>query len=161
MSSQSKELMSKMSDIVWSLRSPEEEKNSFLLKLKNYSQELLAGKGISANFAIDKALDIKMTNPLARKNLLLIAREAINNIAKYSGATDTFISFDQQWEEARLTIRDNGKGFDKTIVTQGNGLGNIEQRCRQLNGTCMIGSAPGKGVHITCSFPIAIISHTG
>jgi hypothetical protein len=159
MSSQSKELMAKMSDIVWSLKSPEEEKNSFLLKLKNYSQDLLAGKGIAAHFAIDETLDLKMTNPLVRKNLLLIAKEAINNIAKYSGATEAFITLSQQEGEAELTIRDNGKGFDKTLLVHGNGLGNIEQRCRQLNGTCMIESGPGNGVTITCRFPIAIISH--
>jgi signal transduction histidine kinase len=160
-SGQSKELMTKMSDIVWSLKSPLEEKNSFLLKMKNYCQDLLAGKGIAAGFDIDEKLDIAMTNPLARKNLLLIAKEAINNIAKYSGATEAFITLNQQESNAQLIIRDNGKGFDKTLIVPGNGLGNIEQRCRQLNGTCIIESAPGKGVIIICCFPIAIISHSG
>jgi len=98
---------------------------------------------------------------LARKNLLLITKEAINNIAKYSGASEAFITFNQQGNEVLLNIRDNGKGFDKTVTGHGNGLGNIEQRCRQLNGIFMIESGTGKGVTITCRFPIAIISHTG
>ncbi len=160
-SAQSRDLMTKMNDIVWSLQSAEAGKNSFLLKLKNYSQDLLAGKGIASVFNIDQTLDAQISNPLARKNLLLIAKEAINNIAKYSGASKAIITFDQKGGEVQFTIRDNGKGFEKIMDGQGNGLGNIRQRCLQLNGNCHIESEPRKGVTITCRFPLAIISYSG
>ncbi|MFZ1858565.1 MAG: two-component regulator propeller domain-containing protein [Chitinophagaceae bacterium] len=160
-SAQSKELMARMSDIVWSLKSPGEEKNSFTLRLKNYTQDLLAGKGIAVNFVIDEKVTAQIINPLVRKNILLIAKEAINNIAKYSDATAAAISLQQQEEEMLLIVSDNGKGFDKAKAGNGNGLGNIEQRCRQLNGHCSIDTTIGQGVKILCRFPIAIISHTG
>ncbi len=158
---QSKELMNRMSDIVWSLKPAGEEKNSFTGRLKNYCADLLTGKNIVAVFAIDETLVAKVVNPLARKNLLLITKEAINNIAKYSKATNVNITFKQQEQYVLLTISDNGKGFNKSLVSNGNGLGNIEQRCKQLSGNCTIETSEGKGVTITCSFPIAIISHTG
>lgn len=156
---QSRELMNRMNDIVWSLKTPGEEKNSLLLKLKNYSQDLLSGKSIGVHFDIDETLDLKMTDPLVRKNVLLIAKEAINNIAKYSEATDTFITFIQKEDQVLFSIRDNGKGFNAGKPANGNGLGNMAQRCKQLNGTCIIESAPGKGVTINCLFPLARISH--
>jgi signal transduction histidine kinase/ligand-binding sensor domain-containing protein len=158
---QSKELMNRMSDIVWSLKPPGEEKNSFTGRLKNYTYDLLTGKNIAAVFAIDEALVAKVINPLARKNILLITKEAINNIAKYSQATQAIITFKQQEQDVVLTISDNGKGFDKSLLSNGNGLSNIEQRCKQLSGNCIIDTVPGQGVTITCLFPIAIISHTG
>lgn len=160
-SAQSKELMARMSDIVWSLKSPGEEKNSFTLRLKNYTQDLLAGKGIAVDFAIDETVTAQIVNPLARKNILLIAKEAINNISKYSNATAATISLQLQQQEVHLIISDNGKGFDKAKAGNGNGLGNMEQRCRQLNGSCTIETAAEKGVIICCRFPLAIISHRG
>ncbi len=160
-SMQSKELMERMSDIVWSLKPPGEEKNSFTGRLINYTHDLLTGKNIAAVFAIDEVLTAKIINPLARKNLLLIAKEAINNIAKYSQATEATIAFNQQGQDAVLTISDNGKGFDKSLVSNGNGLGNIAQRSKQLNGNCIVETSEGNGVTFTCSFPIAIISHAG
>ncbi|MBK9570935.1 MAG: hypothetical protein IPO53_14190 [Chitinophagaceae bacterium] len=160
-SDQSKELMTTMSDIVWSLKSPADEKNGFALRLKNYSQDLLSGKGIITSFEIDNAIAEQMTNPVARKNLLLIAKEAINNIAKYSAATQVIIKLYRKDKELFLTLNDNGKGFDKDQILFGNGLNNIESRCRQLNGTCAIETGPQAGVFIACRFPIAIISHSG
>ena len=160
-SEQSKELIQRMGDVVWSLKSPEEEKNSLGLRLRNYSQELLSGKSITTHFEIDEVLAQKIISPLVRKDILLIAKEGMNNIAKYSRAAEAFIKFNQNGDCVQLTIRDNGKGFDKLLVGYGNGLGNIEQRCKQLKGTFSVQSKPGQGVSIICSFPIAIISHSG
>jgi len=166
-SEQSKGLIQRMGDVVWSLKSPEEEKNSIGLRLRNYSQELLSGKNIVTHFEIDEVLAQKIVSPLVRKNILLIAKEAMNNIAKYSGATETFITFNR-WEDwFQLTVQDNGKGFDSSPnLSQeekeygGNGLENMEQRCKQLQGFFSFHSEPGQGVCITCRFPIAIVSHS-
>lgn len=158
-SEQSKELIQRMGDVVWSLKSPEEENNAVGLRLRNYSQELLSVKNITTHFDIDETLAKKIVSPLVRKNLLLIAKEAMNNIAKYSGATAAFIGFYIREDLVQLVIRDNGKGFDELLSRHGNGLGNIEERCKQLQGILTVSSVTGQGVSITCSFPIAIISH--
>ena len=160
-SEQSKELIQRMGDVVWSLKSPEEEKNSVGLRLRNYSKELLSGKNIITHFEIDEVLAQKIVSPLVRKNILLIAKEAMNNIAKYSGAAEAFISFKLDGDRVHLIIQDKGKGFDKLFTGQGNGLGNMEQRCKQIKGTFSVHTEPGQGVSINLIFPIAIISHSG
>ncbi|MBK8494341.1 MAG: hypothetical protein IPL50_04465 [Chitinophagaceae bacterium] len=149
-----------MNDIVWSLKPPELEENSVTIKLRNFSHDFLAAKGIKTLFDIDEKLAAIIENPLVRTNLLLIAKEAMNNIAKYSGADQVVISLRKEKEEVILIITDNGKGFDRPQTNNGNGLHNIEQRCRQLKGSCIINTFPGKGVTILCRFPVAIISHT-
>ena len=128
--------------------------------MKNYSSELLSPKEITCDFNIDETISDKIVNPLARKNLLLIVKEAMNNISKYSEADRVLISLKQAGEDVLLTIRDNGKGFDVAAAMNGNGLGNMKQRCEQLNGRLTIDTDPGKGVAIVCTFPIAIFSHT-
>jgi two-component system sensor histidine kinase UhpB len=159
-SQQGKDLSGRMSDIIWSLKPAGEEKYSLAGRLRNFSQELLAGKGIKVDFHIDSDIDSRIENPLVRKNILLVTKEAMNNIAKYSGAAIVIIMLKQSDGCIELTIQDDGRGFDTNTATSGNGLSNIRQRSLHVKGTCRIDSSPGKGTLIRCTFPIAIISHT-
>lgn len=160
-SSTSKDLMGRMGDIIWSMKVGEEEKYTLEARLKNYSNELLSPKNIMVEFDIDEKLPVGIVNPEIRKNILLIAKEAMNNIAKYSGASKATVSLKKINTVFQLVISDNGKGFDKAMLSQGNGLNNIKSRCALLKGDCIIDTEPGKGVVVTCIFPIAIISHNG
>ena len=161
MTNQAKDLMGRMGDVIWSMKPVGEEKNSFTSRLKNYCSELLSPKEINCDFNIDEKLVKKINSPVVRKNMLLIAKEAMNNIGKYSNAKNASISFQQLQEKIILTIKDDGNGFDSPAALNGNGLGNMKQRCEQLKGIFRIESIPGNGVAITCTFPIAIFSFTG
>lgn len=156
---QSKDLMSRMGDIIWSMKPADEGKYALEARLKNYCNELLAPKNITCYFSVDEKLAAAITNPEARKNILLIAKEALNNTAKYSDAKRVYISLLKKENNVILSVTDDGKGFNIQTVAPGNGLHNIQQRCKQLNGLYGIIS-DAAGTSITCSFPIAIISHT-
>ncbi len=157
---QSKDLMQRMGDVIWSMKSAEDTNNSFTTRVRNYSNELLAPKDISCEIDIDESMCSKISNPITRKHLLLIVKEALNNISKYSGATEVRINFKQANDKPLLVISDNGKGFSNPESINGNGLGNMRQRCKQCNGTCEIESIQGKGVIITAEFSIAIFNQT-
>ena len=159
MTTQAKELMNRMGDIVWSLKPFSEDKNTLTARLKNYSNELLASKSIECEFQIDEHVCSHIRNPVARKNILLIAKEAMNNIAKYSRATRAMIVLRQAGQEIILEMNDNGIGFDPGMIRAGNGLQNMEQRCAALGGRWAIHSATGRGTIITCTFPMTTISH--
>lgn len=156
----SKELMGRMGDIIWSMKPGDEEKFTLQARVKNYANELLSPKNIICEIEIDEKITSKITNPDVRKNILLIIKEGINNIAKYSQASESAIKFVQKNEQIMLLITDNGKGFDKKIIKNGNGLGNIEQRCQLLGGKFHIKSEIGQGTTIKCDFPMASISYT-
>jgi signal transduction histidine kinase len=158
---QSKDLMQRMGDVIWSMKPAAETNNSFTARVRNCSSELLAPKDISCEIDIDESMCSKISNPITRKHLLLIVKEALNNIAKYSAATEVRINFKQENDKLVLLISDNGKGFSNPDNMSGNGLGNMRQRCEQCHGTFKIDSIPGKGVTVTAEFPIAIFSNTG
>lgn len=157
---QAKDLMGRMGDIIWSMKPPGEENHSFTARLKNYSNELLAAKNIECIFQMDDNIDRQIRHPEARKNIMLIAKEVMNNIAKYSEATTVTVSLHRQDEAILFSIADNGKGYDTVTTKPGNGIHNIQQRCRQLQGTCSIHACPGQGVQTVCTFPLAIISYS-
>jgi signal transduction histidine kinase len=87
-----------------------------------------------------------------RKNLLLIYKEAINNIVKYAACKTVNIVLSYQHEELKLSVKDDGKGFDiyqlpKTKLG-GNGLKNMKARAAQVNGNITINSEMEKGTQI-------------
>jgi signal transduction histidine kinase len=99
----------------------------------------------------------KIHNPIVLKNLMLIAKEAINNISKYSKADQCAISIQGDQKGIILEISDNGKGLDTMLTSEGNGLNNMKQRCEQLKGQFSLQSASDEGLKIQCSFPGSLV----
>ena len=63
---------------------------------------------------------------------------------------------------ARLSIRDNGAGFDVAGVrSAGYGLTGMRERSEQLGGSLEIVSAPGEGVEIVAVAPMPAAGHAG
>lgn len=67
-------------------------------------------------------------------NVYRILQEAVMNIIKHSNADKAFINFIKSKSGILLTIRDNGKGFNKDNLGKGIGIKNIEQRVNILKG---------------------------
>ena len=155
---QSKELMDRMSDIVWSMKDPKNEQYSLRNRIRNYASELLASKEIQFTDVIASDLDEEIFQPELRRNLLMITKEAMNNIAKHSQANRVRLTLSKKNGHLILKINDNGKGLDLNLAKNGNGLGNMRKRCHQMNGKMDIHSDNGNGTTITCSIPIARIS---
>ncbi|WP_194975607.1 sensor histidine kinase [Aquiflexum lacus] len=155
---QSKELMGRMSDIVWSMKDPKNEKYSLRSRIRNYANELLASREILFADVLASDLDEKIVQPELRRNLLLVVKEAMNNIAKHSHATRVRLMLYEKEGQLILKINDNGSGLDLLKAQKGNGLGNMEKRCKQMNGTLRIGSQNGSGTTLTCSIPMATFS---
>lgn len=158
-SGQSKDLGSRISDVIWSMKPASDDKNSLEGRLRNFSNELLLAKGIQCRFDIDEELEQSLRNPVARKNIMLMVKEAMNNVAKYSEATEMLVRLNRDTSAMHLFMEDNGKGFTGSSKPMGNGLENMRSRALQLKGDCSIMSEPGKGVKIHCRFPLTIISH--
>lgn len=156
---QSSELMSRMNDIVWSLKTPNGQSHSFVDRLKNCSADLLSAKEIQIDFKHDEDIEGSLNNPILRKNMLLIAKEAFNNIAKHSGASAAEVEIREDASRIVLRISDNGSGLPETDTSQGNGLDNMALRCQQMGGKFEIYNTPGSGLTIICIVPMAKISY--
>lgn len=154
----SKELMDRMSDIVWSMKDPKNEQYSLRNRIRNYANELLASKEIQFTDVIASDLEEDIFQPELRRNLLMITKEAMNNIAKHSGANRVRLTLAKKEDHLVLKVNDNGKGLDLNLANNGNGLGNMQKRCLQMNGKMDIHSDNGNGTTITCSIPIARFS---
>jgi signal transduction histidine kinase len=150
----SRQVMENMSDIVWAINPGQNGEMSLEHKLKNYGYELLTPQAINCTYVVDPEAVSKLVLMEARKNILLVAKEAMHNIAKYSNATQASVRLTLQDENLILEVTDNGKGFSLQNRRSGHGLHNMESRIRELNGEFEIVSNPGQGTRITCRIPV-------
>jgi two-component system, NarL family, sensor kinase len=81
-----------------------------------------------------------------------IVQELINNTMKHSGATSAIVQLTKSNGQLSVTVEDDGKGFDTTILSAKKGIGwvNIQNRVEFLKGRLDISSKKGEGtsVHI-------------
>jgi signal transduction histidine kinase len=82
--------------------------------------------------------------------LYRIAQEALNNIAKHSGASRAQVSLHCQPQRITLQITDNGQGFDISQAAPGSfGLNNMKERAGQIGASLKIESKINQGTEIT------------
>jgi signal transduction histidine kinase len=108
----------------------------------------LGAKRIDFEFIADDDVAKKKLPMNVRKNLYLIFKEATNNMAKYSEADKALFNIKEEKNSLSMLIRDNGKGFDTSEATKGNGLKNMKKRAEEIGAQFSIDSNPGKGTTI-------------
>ena len=87
--------------------------------------------------------------------LYRIAQESLRNIARHAGASCAGLTLTTSPDGVRLTIEDNGRGFDPDRVPEGSfGLIGLNERARLLDGTLRIESSEGEGTVVEVEIPI-------
>ncbi len=151
---QASQMMETISDIVWSINPTNDTAEQTAIKIREFAAELLESKNIACSVRWPETMAQVTLDTAKRKNLFLIAKEAINNAAKYSGARHMNILFDGTEGLMKMTLSDDGKGFDIAHVRQGNGLRNMEARAREMGGAFRLSSSPQSGSAIEITVPI-------
>ena len=96
-------------------------------------------------------------NPVAQDEILWIAKEALANACRHSGAKWIHIQVTYERNELRISIRDNGKGMAASISLTGRvghfGLVGMHERAEGIGGRLSIKSTVGAGTAIGLSVP--------
>jgi two-component system NarL family sensor kinase len=79
-----------------------------------------------------------------------IVQELVTNTMKHAAATTAIVQVTKTDGLLSVTVEDDGKGFDTSILQQSKGIGwsNIQNRIDFLKGKLDINSTPGKGVSV-------------
>jgi signal transduction histidine kinase len=80
--------------------------------------------------------------------------EALQNAAKYAQANEVAVSLLEDHGELVLSIRDDGRGFDRAATPLGAGLQNMADRLAALGGTLTVRSRSGAGTTIEGHVPV-------
>ncbi|HEX6383194.1 MAG TPA: sensor histidine kinase, partial [Anaerolineae bacterium] len=92
--------------------------------------------------------------PAQTTHILAIVSEALANAARHAQARHVHVQTDVTSGQFRLTIQDDGRGFNGQRNSDGYGLRNMRDRARLLNGTLQVVSEPGQGTSVILSVPL-------
>jgi two-component system, NarL family, sensor histidine kinase UhpB len=149
---QSKCIQQNMSDIVWSIRSENESIENLTTRIREYAAQTLEPLNIDASISMDENILTQKLPMRYRKEILLICKEAINNIAKHSGANKVALVIKKVKQHIVLHIDDNGTWKGSSTGT-GTGTKSMRERAASILGKLDINSTVS-GTSINAIIPI-------
>jgi signal transduction histidine kinase len=126
--------------------------------LRWYSDRLAQRAGIAANFTVD--LPERSVPTEIATTCFRIAQEALTNSIRHAHARQIRVRLQHQDRELRLSVEDNGRGFDvaaaRESATRGESVGllGMEERALLVGGEVEIESVPGKGTTVSARLPL-------
>lgn len=105
--------------------------------------------GIGVTFTIKGIEPEKELDSNIRRNLFLIFKEAINNIAKHSNAINVNVSIEKNRNELIMTIEDNGTKNKTNNAGSGQGLTNMNMRANDIGAELNIVNDNGYKITLT------------
>lgn len=127
------------------------------LSLEDAVRNLLSEINTTHKLNIKFLTEIVQNNPISddiKLNVFRILQEQLSNIIKHAEADDITIWLEVSKNKVYLRTKDNGKGFDASIVNEGIGLNNIKRRVKIFDGEILINSSVGNGCEIVIEIPI-------
>jgi ligand-binding sensor domain-containing protein/signal transduction histidine kinase len=142
---------------VWDLRSQALENNDLPTALADTARRLTADSEVEAKVEVNGTF--RPLGELVETNLLRIGQEAINNAVKHAEARRILINLQFESRRVRLSVQDNGRGFDekRREVASGShfGLTGMRERAEQIGGTFAIHTGNGSGTEVVIDVPIS------
>ena len=150
MKNDSEEAIHTIRDTIWALNPDNDAPEKLIEKMKAVGFKLLTPHDII--FVFENEVPVSQLPAFSmeqRRNLYLVYKEALHNIAKHSEATHTQVRIYQQNREFCIRISDDGKGFDPATITDGNGLKNFQKRAKEGGFEVNVNSAGNTGTELT------------
>jgi len=123
--------------------------------------EDLAERARSRGLAVDMGIDLSYEQGRASERhtveletaMYRIVQEALTNAIRHGGGRRASVDIREDEDSVRITVRDDGRGFDTTAKPTGFGLMGMRERAELLEGALEVESGPGQGTIIRATFP--------
>ncbi len=152
----SRELIDSMSDIVWAINPHRDRLSDLVHRMRRFAADTFSARSIELRLRLPSAgADMKVEGNL-RREVFLIFKEGINNMIRHSGCTEADVEFRAGADSLLLTLRDNGKGFDTLLDSDGHGLMSMKSRASDMGATLSVVSGFGGGTLISLIVPLPV-----
>lgn len=142
-------------DTIWAMNKPSISFEDFYARISNFIDKAreMAGS-VKFDFNIDDEVckNYQFTS-VEGMNIYRIIQESVQNALKYAQAQKIEVRIEDSHDTLKISIFDDGIGFDLKTTDFGNGLHNIKKRARDINSEIAIQSTPGKGTKIILEIP--------
>jgi signal transduction histidine kinase len=149
----SRQALASIGDIIWAIDPERDSLTDLTQRMRRFANDLFGSGEMGLRFhAAAAERDIGMGAD-ARRQVFLIFKEALHNVAKHSGATAVDVQLRLEKDTLMLRIADNGRGFDTAASGHGHGLRSMAARASQIGGELQVTSDAG-GSTVLIRIPI-------
>jgi signal transduction histidine kinase len=141
----STQINQELRDTIWATQNEHISVADFITRLKNYVFQTLGHESAYRVIYEEKCDKDVILGPFLALNLHRICQETLNNAFKHAGATELVVAFEGNSDFFKVTIQDNGAGFDVNSIHEGYGLGNIRHRSAQIGASIYFNRGISKG----------------
>jgi PAS domain S-box-containing protein len=144
----SREAMSDMRLMIFELRPPILEKVGLVAALQSRLDAVETRAGFQASFHSAGTFHLPGQQ---ESELYRIVQEALNNVIKHAQATQVNVRVIGEADRVRITVEDDGVGFDVESAEHAGGQGfrNMHERAASIGASCSFDSIPGRGTKVT------------
>ena len=139
---------------VWALRSQALEHGGLPEALGRVARELTSGTTVAAR--VDVVGRLPRLSVGVESHVLRIGQEAMTNAVRHGAPRTIVVTLTGDGERLRLSVRDDGVGFDAGTRAPGLGLRGMQERAHEIGGTLLIQSragSPGTEVSLDLAVP--------
>jgi signal transduction histidine kinase len=145
---------SELRALLTDIRSDELTSGGLVAALERLVAEVEGRRTLKIRLKAARKLDVPAPT---REALVLIAREALHNVVRHSGARRVDIMLELQRGQLVLLINDDGCGFDPATPRPGHfGLQSICERAAEIGGSLELHSSVGLGTQLRVSVPLRL-----
>jgi signal transduction histidine kinase len=144
-----RELAQTLDEMVWTVNPKNDTLTKLGLYLAAYAEEFFQATEIRCLLDVPTGLPPCLLPAEMRHNIFLTVKEALNNIAKHSRASEARLRLFLKDSTLEIEIEDDGVGFsvDSKDLSR-NGLSNMKERIKEIGGVIDISSRPNNGTRI-------------
>lgn len=122
-----------MSDVLWAIDARNDFTGNLLDRMHEHAEEMLLPLQVNILFDTQYVNPKQYIQSETRRELYLIFKEAINNIAKHAHAQNVRVMYRQKEKQFSLLIENDGIEEDNKSYNTGQGLENMKLRARRIN----------------------------
>ncbi len=147
----SHQLYSSMKDLIWTLKPASGLRENVWHRMEHNGRDLFSDTGMEFAMEVQEEIKGLPLSPTARKDLLLLVKEAFHNARRHAAANRVGLTACLRHGELHIVIEDDGRGFDPANVESGEGLRNMRMRAGRLGGRLdFFSSGQGTRVQLCC-----------
>jgi signal transduction histidine kinase len=158
-------VLSEMRTFIYQLRPTSMQEKEIGAWIIDLCRQFEQATGVTVDAVVGRSTGHELSPDISIA-LLRIVQEALANIYQHSGAKTARLRLDFSELSVRLSVEDDGRGFDPKTrpapgIAGGRGLANIEERAAGLGGRFSLSSHPGRGTRLEVDVPYLAGSTVG
>lgn len=156
----SRGLVDNMRDMIWALNPENSTLDNLIVRIREYCADYLEDFPVELNSFYPESIPSLHILKDSQRHIFLTVKEALNNVVKHSGSDKVHINVSIE-QDLIIKISDNGRGFNPSQNSHGNGLKNMKHRIEKSGGSFSIYGQEANGCSVIITIPLNAISCEG